>query len=48
LAGVIRQPEYLIEFINISPDARLFRVTARGFGSNAQAEVVLQSYINFE
>jgi len=48
LNGVVRQPEYLLEFVNISPDARLFRVTARGFGSNAQAEVVMQSYINFE
>lgn len=48
LSGVARQPEYLIEYIYISPDARLFRVTARGFGSNAQAEVVLQSYINFD
>lgn len=48
LSGVVRQPEYLIEYIYISPDNRLFRVTARGFGSNAQAEVVLQSYINFD
>jgi type IV pilus assembly protein PilX len=48
MPGVARQPEYLIEYVNISPDARLFRVTARGFGSNAQAEVVLQTYVNFE
>ena len=48
LAGVVRQPEYLIEYINLSPDARLFRVTARGFGATAQAEIVLQSYISFD
>ncbi len=48
LAGVVRQPEYLIEYINLSPDSRLFRVTARGFGATAQAEIVLQSYISFD
>jgi Tfp pilus assembly protein PilX len=42
------KPEYLIEYINLSPDARLFRVTARGFGATAQAEIVLQSYISFD
>ncbi len=46
LSGVARQPEYLIEFIRIGFDY-MFRITARGFGSNAQAEVVLQSYLNF-
>ena len=45
LAGVVRQPEYLIEYIRLGEDS-LIRVTARGFGSNAQAEVVLQSYIS--
>jgi type IV pilus assembly protein PilX len=47
LPGVVRQPEYLMEYIRVGTDY-MFRVTARGFGSNAQAEVVLQSYINFD
>lgn len=45
LSGVTRQPEYLIEYFKIG-DTHLYRITARGFGSNAQAEVVLQSYIS--
>ena len=44
IAGVARQPEYLIEFIQ-RPDDPLLRVTARGFGADVRTEVVLQSYI---
>lgn len=40
IAGVVRQPEYLIE--KISSD--FVRITARGFGRNPNTEIVLQSY----
>lgn len=48
LLTVARQPEYLIEYLNISPDSRLFRITARAFGTNENLEVVLQSYVSFD
>ncbi|GAB4397270.1 MAG: pilus assembly protein [Rhodoferax sp.] len=48
LTGVVRQPEYLIEYIKTQPEKRLFLVTARGFGRVETTEVVLQSYINFD
>ncbi|GAB4217369.1 MAG: hypothetical protein Fur007_19360 [Rhodoferax sp.] len=48
VTGVVRQPEYLIEFVKTQPEKRLFLVTARGFGRSEAAEVVLQSYINFD
>lgn len=48
LPGVDRQPEYLIEYMSISADAKMFRITARGFGSSSQAEAVLQSYVSFD
>jgi type IV pilus assembly protein PilX len=44
IAGVARQPEYIIEFIQRMDDP-LLRVTARGFGADVRTEVVLQSYI---
>lgn len=44
IAGVARQPEYLIEYFSRS-DRPYFRVTARGFGYRTNTEVVLQSYI---
>ncbi len=40
IAGVSRQPEYLIE--KMSSD--FVRITARGFGRNPNTEIVLQSY----
>jgi len=40
IAGVSRQPEYLIEKITLD----FVRITARGFGRNPNTEVVLQSY----
>ena len=43
LAGVARQPEYLIEYISRGDD-KITRITARGFGANANTEVVVQSY----
>ena len=42
LAGVARQPEYIIEYLAINPVT--MRVTARGFGANINTEVVMQSY----
>ncbi|TAK74994.1 MAG: pilus assembly protein PilX [Aquabacterium sp.] len=45
LAGVARQPEYLIEFL--STDANkgvMFRISARGFGYSENTQVLLQSY----
>ena len=43
LAGVGRQPEYLIEYLKIGDD-RFTRITSRGFGANVNTEVVMQSY----
>lgn len=45
IAGVARQPEYLIEVFNRG-NSRLifFRITARGFGALEATQVVLQSY----
>ena len=40
IAGVTRQPEYLIEKMS----ADFVRITARGFGRNPNTEIVLQSY----
>ena len=48
LPSVARQPEYLIEYLPFNPDSRLFRVTARGFGTDENVEVVLQSYVAFD
>jgi type IV pilus assembly protein PilX len=44
LAGVARQPEYLIEHMGFVEDKYLFRISARGFGADPNTEVVLQSY----
>jgi type IV pilus assembly protein PilX len=44
LAGVARQPEYLLELIR-SGSGELFRVTARGFGVRGNTEIVLQTYV---
>ena len=45
IAGVARQPEYLIEYFSrASGRADFFRITARGFGLNATTEVVMQTY----
>jgi len=44
IAGVARQPEYIIEYIARLDDPVL-RVTARGFGADVNTEVVLQTYI---
>ncbi len=44
LAGVSRQPEYLLEHIR-SGSYDFFRVTARGFGVRENTEVVLQTYV---
>lgn len=58
--GVSRQPEYLLELIQVSvsdplasyvsgKDGKiLFRVTARGFGLNPGSEVVLQTYLYYD
>ena len=45
LAAVAQQPEYLIEYLPLGPDARLARITARGFGTDPAVEVVVQSYL---
>jgi len=44
IGGVARQPEYLIEWIDREYDA-VMRITARGFGTDINTEVVLQSYV---
>lgn len=45
IAGVARQPEYLIEvFSRGSSRLIFFRITARGFGASEATQVVLQSY----
>ncbi|MCU0920208.1 MAG: pilus assembly protein PilX [Burkholderiaceae bacterium] len=44
VAGVARQPEYLIEHMGYNEDKYLFRITARGFGAEEATEVVLQTY----
>lgn len=43
MAGVSRQPEYLVEVFQRGTNI-FFRVTGRGFGYSANTEVVLQSY----
>lgn len=43
LAGVARQPEYLIEYVGRTED-QLMRITSRGFGADINTEVVMQSY----
>jgi len=48
VVGVARQPEYLIEYFErFSATQRFVRLTARGFGADANTEVVLQSYLRF-
>ena len=48
MRGVGRQPEYLIEYFErFSATQRFVRLTARGFGSDPNTEVVLQSYLRF-
>jgi type IV pilus assembly protein PilX len=45
IAGVARQPEYLIEVFHRGDDLLIFfRITARGFGASEGTQVVLQSY----
>ena len=41
--GVVRQPEYLMEYFQMGPKT-YFRITARGFGYTEATQVVLQSY----
>lgn len=51
IEGVAIQPEYMVEFFNAkdgnaggtNSDIYLYRITARGFGFNANTQVVLQS-----
>jgi type IV pilus assembly protein PilX len=43
IAGVWRQPEYLIERIQRSTNT-VYRITSRGFGYRSGTEVVMQSY----
>ena len=49
LVGVIRQPRYVIEYLaekddtSTTPATRFFRVTARGWGANANTTVTLQT-----
>lgn len=43
LAGVARQPEYLIEYLGRGDD-QLMRITSRGFGADINTEVVMQTY----
>jgi type IV pilus assembly protein PilX len=45
IAGVARQPEYLIELLRRGT-TNYYRITARGFGAQEQTQVVLQSYFN--
>jgi type IV pilus assembly protein PilX len=44
IRGVLRQPEYLIEYINRTGEPKYFRITARGWGLSNNSEVVMQSY----
>lgn len=45
IAAVARQPEYLIELFDFDLSGDKFmRVTARGFGTDQNTEVVMQSY----
>lgn len=45
IAGVARQPEYLMEIISRGSGRLVFfRVTARGFGASDRTQVVLQTY----
>jgi type IV pilus assembly protein PilX len=43
VAGVSRQPEYLVELLR-KGDHYVFRITSRGFGYSPSTQVVLQSY----
>lgn len=49
LAGVFRQPRYVIEYLaekddtSTTPATRFFRVSARGWGANANTAVTLQT-----
>jgi len=47
IAGVARQPEYLIEYFTRG-EGHYFRITARGFGYRTGTEVVMQSYIQLQ
>lgn len=44
LAGVRRQPEYMVEFFNRTSDDPMFRITARGYGLGPNTEVVIQGF----
>jgi type IV pilus assembly protein PilX len=45
IAGVARQPEYLIEMVKrASGRLVFFRITARGFGVSERTQVMLQTY----
>jgi type IV pilus assembly protein PilX len=45
IAGVARQPEYLIEIVRRGSGRLVFfRITARGFGVSERTQVVLQTY----
>lgn len=44
LAGVARQPRYLVELLPLTPGyGRFYRITALGYGQRASTQVVLQS-----
>ena len=43
IAGVAKQPEYLIEYLARADD-KVMRITARGFGADQNTEVVMQTY----
>ena len=43
IAAVARQPEYIIEVLKLPSDT-IMRITARGFGTDQNTEVVMQTY----
>ena len=45
IPGIARQPEYLIEYMGMRNASALFRVTARGFGYDADTQAMVQSYV---
>jgi type IV pilus assembly protein PilX len=47
LRGVIRQPEYMIEYLKRG-EQNYFRVTARGWGLTNNSEIIMQSFFTLE
>lgn len=43
--GVAQQPRYLIEYLNAVGTSHLYRITARGWGADANTMVVLQQEV---